>query len=189
MCRHASAWSTAEYPLAHQRRSGSDRLGGQYWSLQRWCHAGGQMDRKRLLYPGHCSVTAFSQPRHIDIVIRGWISGSRMVSKKGRLRHGGSGLVCRKHSSSLLFCSSAGFSAGQSMFNLATTWLTTSNGSTYCVDWGGESSKRGQHHEERWWRLPPQRVCICTCFWHAGAFILLNACVTWQTTINQTHRT
>ncbi len=200
-----------------------------------------------------------------------WRSG-----KKGRLRRGGSGLVCRKRSSSLLFFGSACFSVGQSMFNLATTWVTTSNSSSYCGDWGGESTlftstsseedrrsaepaPRGGRNRRTGFReravdlageeedrdLPisipsisssceshecsslksrlcvlrsqadhaqtvciPARdaawagrntqsitqsaftlICLCTSFRHAGALRCWMLGVTWQTTVNKTHRT
>ncbi len=78
---------------------------------------------------------------NIDIVCRltpAWWCGYR--GKKGRLRHGGSGLVLRNRSSSSLFWGSACFSASQSMLNLTTARVTTSNNSSFWGDWGGESS-------------------------------------------------
>ncbi len=53
---------------------------------------------------------------------------------------GGGVLNCRKSSSSLPLCSSTWHSAGQLMFNLATTRVTISSSSSYWGEWGRTSS-------------------------------------------------
>ncbi len=70
VCRHAPAWPAAAYHFSKNAEVVRSSLEGKDIAFRDNAASGGQIARKQLIYPRHCSVTALLQSHDITVVIR-----------------------------------------------------------------------------------------------------------------------